>query len=53
MSSAYCCRRPYELTICAIGEMNKEKGRGPMRDPYGIPMVQKVTGDVEQVIRTN
>ena len=26
VSSAYwCCRRPYELTICAMGEMNREK----------------------------
>ena len=44
---------PYELTICAMGEMNIEKSIGPSTDPCGTPVVHRVIGDMEQPIRTN
>ena len=48
-----CCRRPYELTICAMVEMNRGKSIGPTTDPCVTPMVYRVTEDVEQPIRRN
>ena len=54
VSSTYCCcMRPKKEAICAIGEIYREKSRGPRTEPCGTPEMQMKVGDLQWPMCTN